>query len=140
MSFEPILLPVFMMVVLTFAVAVVMARRRFRYYREQRLHPQKTATREGMTELMEDNRAADHFMNLFEMPVLFYLAVIVAIVTNSASLWLVGLSWLYVLCRMAHAYIHCTYNNVFHRFKAFISSYFTLAVIWMVLILDIVIF
>ncbi|GAA0206722.1 MAPEG family protein [Kangiella japonica] len=140
MAFQPILLPVFVMVILTFSVAVIMARRRFRYYREQRLHPQKTASRQGMTKLMEDNRAADHFMNLFEMPVLFYLAVVIAILTNSASVWLLGLSWLYVACRVVHAYIHCGYNNVFHRFKAFILGYFTLAAIWIVLILDIVLF
>ncbi|AOE48927.1 MAPEG family protein [Kangiella sediminilitoris] len=138
MSFQPILIPVFVMVLLTFSVAVVMARRRFRFYRQQRLHPQKTASREDMSRLMEDNRAPDHFMNLFEMPVLFYLAVVIALITSSTSDWLLGLSWLYVLCRIAHAYIHCTYNNVFHRFKAFISSYFVLLAMWVVLIVDIV--
>ncbi|GAA4359450.1 MAPEG family protein [Kangiella marina] len=140
MSFQPILVPVFVMVLLTFAVAVVMARRRFRFYREQRLHPQKTATRKGMAEHMADERAADHFKNLFEMPVLFYVAVVIAIMTQSASYWLLGLSWAYVACRIIHAYIHCGYNNVFHRFKAFISSYFVLFAIWVVLILDIVAF
>ncbi|AKE51158.1 MAPEG family protein [Kangiella geojedonensis] len=140
MSFQPILIPVFVMVLLTFAVAVVMARRRFRFYRTQRLHPQKTATRKGMSEHMEDERAADHFKNLFEMPVLFYLAVLISMMTSTSSYWLLGLAWLYVICRIAHAYIHCSYNNVFHRFKAFISSYFVLLALWVVLILDIVLF
>lgn len=138
MTFQPILLPVFVLVLLTFFVAVVMARRRFRYYREQRLHPQKTASRSSMNELMEDNRAPDHFMNLFEMPVLFYLAVVVSMLTQNQSYWLLGLAWLYVVCRIAHAYIHCTYNNVFHRFKAFISGFFTLLAMWLVLMIDIV--
>ena len=140
MAFQPILLPVFVMVALTFVVPIVMARRRFRFYREQRLHPQKTATRKGMTEHMGDDRAADHFKNLIEMPVLFYLAAVLSIITNSASYWLLGLAWLYVVTRIIHAYIHCTYNNVFHRFKAFISSFFVLLALWVVLILDIVVF
>lgn len=138
MIFQSILLPVFVMVILTFAVAVVMGRRRFKYYREQRLHPQKTASRSSMNELMEDNRAPDHFMNLFEVPVLFYLAVVVSMITNSESYLLLGLAWVFVICRIAHAYIHCNYNNVFHRFKAFISGFFTLIAMWVVLMIDIV--
>lgn len=138
MEFQPILIPVFVMVALTFVVPVVMARRRFKFYREQRLHPQKTATRKGMSEHMADDRAADNFKNLFEMPVLFYLAVIIGILTNNVSYWLLGLAWAYVICRVIHSYIHCGYNNVFHRFKVFILSYFILAALWLVLIVDVV--
>ena len=138
MEFQPILVPVFVMVVLSFWVPIVMARRRFKFYREQKLHPQKTATRKGMSEHMEDHRAADNFKNLFEMPVLFYLAVVLAIITNSVSIGLLGLSWAYVIARLIHSYIHCTYNNVFHRFKAFISSFIILAALWLLLIVDIV--
>jgi hypothetical protein len=137
-EFQPILIPVFVMVALTFCVPIVMARRRFRFYREQRLHPQKTATRKGMTEHMGDDRAADNFKNLFEMPVLFYLAVVIAMLTNNVSYWLLGLAWAYVIFRIVHSYIHCTYNNVFHRFKVFIGSYFILMALWVVLIIDIV--
>lgn len=138
MTFQPILIPVFVMVALTFVVAFVMGRRRFRYYREQRLHPQKTASRYDMNRLMEDNRAADHFMNLFEMPVLFYVAVIIALITQNTSDWLLGLAWLFVAARIVHAFIHCTSNNVFRRFKAFISGFFILMAMWVLLIVDIV--
>ncbi|MGH7289754.1 MAG: MAPEG family protein, partial [Myxococcota bacterium] len=37
-----------------------------------------------------------HFVNLFEMPVLFYVGVLMVYVTHNVSGWMVGLAWSYV--------------------------------------------
>lgn len=62
------------------------------------------------------NRA---FMNLLEVPVLFYLACVVAFVTariDDTTLWM---AWTYVALRLVHGMIHLGYNRVLHRAMAF---------------------
>ena len=53
--------------------------------------------------------------NPFELPVLFYVLVILACVTRKADLLFVILSWLFVLSRIAQAYVHVTSNRVSRR-------------------------
>jgi len=71
-----------------------------------------------------------HYSNLFEMPVLFYLAVIVAYVTSHVTVWMIGLAWAYVLCRYVHSYVHLTNNNVIVRFLVFLASLLVLLMMW----------
>ena len=63
-----------------------------------------------------------HFTNLFEMPVLFYVAVLMAYVTRQVNVWLVAGAWLYVALRYLHSYVHLTSNDVIRRFSVYIAS------------------
>jgi hypothetical protein len=75
-----------------------------------------------------------NFMNLLEMPVLFYVVCISLYVTknvDSASIWC---AWLYVCLRILHSIIHLTYNNVVHRLLAFVLSNFMLIILWIIFI------
>jgi len=71
-----------------------------------------------------------HFINLFEMPVLFYVVAILAFVTQQVSFWLVGLAWAFVLLRLFHSYVHLTSNDVPTRLAGFASSGIVLVVLW----------
>ena len=71
-----------------------------------------------------------HFINLFEMPVLFYAAVLLTLVMMIQDPLLVGLSWAFVALRAVHSFIHCTYNNVSHRFVAYALSCLALVFMW----------
>ncbi|MCL2297503.1 MAG: MAPEG family protein [Proteobacteria bacterium] len=62
------------------------------------------------------------FMNLLEVPVLFYALVLIAFVTGEVNHITVGLAWLYVALRFAHSLIYFTYNQVVHRFAVFAAS------------------
>ncbi|MCL2308885.1 MAG: MAPEG family protein [Proteobacteria bacterium] len=75
------------------------------------------------------------FMNLVEVPVLFYALVLIAFVTNEVNQVTVGLAWLYVALRFAHSLIYFTYNRVVHRFAAFTAS--NLVVLAMIIYLGI---
>src|SRR5690606_30227303 len=77
--------------------------------------------------------AANHYSNLFEMPVLFYVACITSIVLNIQGTLMVGLAWAYVASRCLHTVIHLSYNNVVHRLAAFVVSNILLIVIWVIL-------
>ncbi|HYJ09846.1 MAG TPA: MAPEG family protein [Polyangiaceae bacterium] len=82
-------------------------------------------------QLLVGNR---NFMNLLEMPVLFYVVCISLYVTknvDTASIWL---AWLYVLLRVLHSVIHLSYNHVVHRLLAFTLSNVTLTALWAVFI------
>lgn len=128
-----ILFPLLAMFALVVMVAVTMFRRRVAFYKANRIHPQKTATSAQMAAVMPDQRAPDNFRNLFELPVMFYVAVLTLYVTQLVILPQVVLAWVYVAARYTHSYIHCTSNVVMRRFYAFLVSCFTLLAIWIVL-------
>jgi hypothetical protein len=70
------------------------------------------------------------FHNQLEMPILFYVAVILAILTGSADYPMTALAWVYVILRIIHAAIHTTYNNIPHRFLAYLLSNLVLLAMW----------
>jgi hypothetical protein len=73
------------------------------------------------------------FMNLLEVPVLFYLACIVAFLTNHVESRLITLAWVYVGLRVAHSLVYLIYNNVMHRLSVFAVSNFVVIAIWLML-------
>lgn len=73
------------------------------------------------------------FMNLLEVPVLFYLACVVAVVTGQATALLATLAWAYVALRVLHALIYLSYNHVLHRLAAFAASNGVAATMWVII-------
>jgi hypothetical protein len=128
-----IFLPGLAMVALTFIVLGVMFKRRVAQMKRDRIHPQKVATSQQAAALYNDVAPADNYRNLFEMPVLFYFALAVAAITQQTGPLVLGLAWAYVAARALHSVIHCSYNKVMHRFRAFAFSVFVLLVLWSVL-------
>ncbi|MGE0750098.1 MAG: MAPEG family protein [Variibacter sp.] len=74
------------------------------------------------------------FRNQSELPVLFYVAVIVAWITRKADLLIVVLSWLFVLSRIGHALVHVTFNKVPVRGAIYGIGGLILTILWVVLI------
>ncbi len=125
-----VLYPLLAQVLLVYIVGVVMYRRRVAEMRAKRVHPQAVRLARDMATKLEDQRAADSFRNQFETPVLFFALLLALYVTKLADPLYVGLAWLYVATRYAHAWIHCTYNKVLHRLPAFSAGFFLLAAMW----------
>ena len=80
-------------------------------------------------------QAARNYSNLFETPVLFYIAGTIAIAMDVESLELLIFAWGFVVARLAHSWIHLTYNNVIHRLWAFMAGNFCVLVMWGLLLL-----
>ncbi len=133
MSDPAIFLPAVAMVVLTVAVLFGMFFERKRQVRSDGIHIREIPSSSQMASRFGDTRAADNYRNLFEMPVLFYVALGVAHATAQVSPLVLGLAWGYVALRVLHSYIHCTYNRVMHRFYAFLASNVLLWILWGVL-------
>ena len=122
--------PAFAMVALTFVVWWRMFFMRIGQMKRERIHPQAVATSAQANAKLTDSRAADNFRNLFELPVLFYAALVVAALTGQVGPVTLGLAWLFVALRIVHSAIHCSYNKVMHRFYAYVSGGFALFALW----------
>lgn len=126
----PLIEPVIALVALTAIVALLMVLYRTvafirgmateRYFR--------TFTSDQPTELIE--RPARTYMNLLELPTLFYLVCMLMLTTARFDSVQISLAWLFVLTRYVHAVIYIGFNDVALRFAAFLTGVLTLAVIW----------
>ena len=133
MGNNAIFLPAAAMAALTFAVWLRMYVTRIGQMKRERIHPQSVATSAQATAKLTDSRAADNFRNLFELPVLFYLAILVAVQAGLVTTTVLALAWLFVALRVTHSWIQCTYNKVMHRFYVYCAGGFALWLLWGVL-------
>ncbi len=78
-----------------------------------------------------------HAQNHFEVPPLFYIALLFLYVTGSVTPIAVALAWLYFASRCLHSFIHLGSNNVTHRFIAFAGSGLILMGLWGQLLLSV---
>lgn len=135
MSAEMILLPLFVEVILTFALLFWLAPLRARDFR--------SGLREEDIALRQPNWSTPalqvqySFSNQFELPVLFYVLTILAYVTYHAGMLFVVLAWVFVIFRLLQAYVHVTNNKVRLRGMFFGISALALAVMWIVFIVEI---
>jgi len=125
--------PAVAMVALTFIVWLRMYVVRIGQMRRERIHPQTVATSAEATARLTDSRAADNFRNLFELPVLFYLALALAAQAGLADTAVVLMAWAFVALRVVHSAIQCGYNKVMHRFYVYAAGAFVLWALWAVL-------
>lgn len=135
MSTNAVWAPAVAMVALTFAVWCRMYVVRIGQMRRERIHPQAVATSAQVAARLTDSRAADNFRNLFELPVLFYLALALAANAGFVDTVVLALAWLFVALRGLHSLIQCTYNKVMHRFYSYLAGAFVLWALWGVLAL-----
>ena len=70
------------------------------------------------------------YMNLLELPVLFYVVCLLMLATGKFDSLQVSLAWLFVATRYVHAFIYIGFNYVPLRFAAFLTGVITLAAIW----------
>jgi hypothetical protein len=111
---------VWVMMVVYRNVAVIRRAASLRYF--------QTYTTEAPAEWVE--RPARAYMNLLELPVLFYVVCLLMLATGRFDAVQVSLAWLFMLIRYAHAIIHIGFNYVPLRFAAFAGGAITLGVLW----------
>ncbi len=131
MSVQAVLLPLFVEVALTFAIGFSMAYGRIAAVRAREVHPRDIALREPNwpKHLLQLQNA---FLNQFELPVLFYVLTILVLFTKTADLAFVILAWVFVVLRLAHAYVHLTSNRVSRRALFFLTGAAVLCVMWVI--------
>jgi hypothetical protein len=129
MSVQMVLLPVFVLVGLTFALLIAMATAR-----RDALVNKETKIRD--IALGEPNwpvratQIGNCFKNQFELPVLFYALIALALPLRHADLVIVILSWVFVVTRFVHAGVFVTSNDLNRRSLAWFAGVLVLFAMW----------
>jgi hypothetical protein len=136
MSVRFALLPVFVLVGLTFVLLLWMAGAR------------RGALVGGQTKIRdialgEQNWPAratqigNCFANQFELPLLFYVLIALALPLRHVDYVMVMLSWVFVVTRFAHAGIFVSSNDLNHRSLAWFAGVLVLFAMWLYFALSI---
>lgn len=120
--------PVIAQVALVFSIYFLMMRRRFgavragtakaKDYVIPTIEPAPSAT------------VARNLINQFELPLLFYLVCVLLYLTAGAGPLAVIVAWLFVISRLAHAYVHVTSNRLMVRQRLFTLGFVLNFVLW----------
>ena len=127
------LYPMFAMVLLTFAVAIHLFRLRVKAVKSgsMRLSQFRLNTGDAPDAMAQ---AARNYTNLFEVPLLFYVAGTLAITLGLQTPTLVVIAWIFVAARALHSWIHLHSNNVIHRLRAYMLGNICVLAMWGILI------
>ncbi len=71
-----------------------------------------------------------NFVDLLEMPVLFYVICLMLYVTSRVSTTFIWLAWAYVALRAIHSIVHLTYDKLSHRMALFALSNLVVIAMW----------
>ena len=129
MSVQMVLLPVFVLIFLTFALLIWMAgaRRNALVSRETRV---KDIVLGQQNWPVRATQVGNCFKNQFELPVLFYILIALALPLRHADNVIVLLSWVFVVTRFVHAGIFVTSNDLNYRSLAWFAGVFVLLAMW----------
>ena len=131
MSIQFILLPLFVEVALTFALMFWMASARVGTIKRKETRMADTALGQ-LNWPPRVQQISNSYHSQFQLPLLFYVLTILAIITRHADFIFVVMAWAFVLTRLVHAYIHTGTNYVPHRFNAFALGAFILLAMWII--------
>ena len=133
MNSELMLLPLLGQVILTFCVGLLARIRREKSVKEG-FNWRYFKTFEGEKPPRYVLQADQHLVNLFEVPMLFFAAGILAISLDTVDTMILLIASIYVISRVIHAIISLTNNRLLWRGRVFIFSSIIILVMWFWLI------
>lgn len=136
MTLPMILAPLFVLVLMTFVIGFLLAGLRGPALQRGDVRPEQVSLRQPNW----PGRALQvgySFENQFELPMLFYVLTILAIISKHADFLFVVMAWIFVLTRLTHAFVHCTSNNLRARGLFFGIGALVLAIMWLIFIIRI---
>lgn len=125
-----ILYPAFPMFLIAAITLMRLAQLRFAAVSGGKVDPRYYQLFQGGEEPPHIRVVQRHFDNQFEVPMLFYVVVLLAYVSGTVTLWTLGLAWTYVGLRYVHSYVHLGSNDVLKRFRVYGASGLVLLVLW----------
>ena len=123
--------PFFATMFLTLVVWVYMYARRISFISTNKISPNDLAAPGKLAQISPTavSNPSDNLKNLFEIPVIFYALALYLFITRQVDSIYVIAAWIFVLFRVLHSAVHCTFNLVILRFYLYLFA--TLAVWFM---------
>lgn len=125
-----LLLPAFAHVALTLSLVLRTGIGRVRAVRSKRVRPADVVL-DSSKWPDELRKITNNYQNQFELPVLYYAALALLLVTGLADSVAIVLSWAFVASRFVHSFIHTGSNHLLHRFLAFASGVALMCLLWL---------
>ncbi len=125
-----LLAPLSVQVLLAFALLFLMGSARIKSIVAKQVHPKDISNRQpNWPERV--TRIGNAYHNQLEIPLLFYVLIIVLIITKLNDTAFLYLAWTYVALRLIHAAIHISTQRSTMRFYVFTISCVVLFVMWL---------
>jgi hypothetical protein len=125
---QHLLLPAFVQFALTVYVLTRMGQGRVRAVRSGQVKYSEVDTKSAYSESVQ--KFANNYVSQFELPVLFYVVLLFALVTGLIDFVLIGLAWAFVGSRLVHSFVHTGRNRIATRFKVFVAGLVFLVGMW----------
>jgi hypothetical protein len=139
MTIPSILLPVFIVVFLLFFLLGWTVKERMSGLRSGAVKPEAIALSKDAWQ-PKAKQVGNCLQNQFELPPLFYVLVILAIMMHKADFTFVIMEWIFVLSRLGHAYVFTTSNHPGTRGSVFLVGALTLFLMWVIFAIRILLF
>lgn len=131
-----VLYPMFVMVMLTFIILLFTFRVRSSSVKSGEVSIKYFSVYQGehIPEIV--HKTSRHFSNLFEIPVLFYVAGLLYVTLDQTSSFTVNCAWAFVASRIVHTCIHLGYNNVVHRLIVYAIGVACVLAMWISIVVN----
>ncbi|MBW8724771.1 MAG: MAPEG family protein [Inquilinus limosus] len=136
MTVQAILLPVFAQVALIFVLALWMLRERAGALRRGEVRIGDIVLGQPAWPARA-TQVSNSFHNQLQLPLLFFVLVILAMMTRKADLLFVAMSWLFVATRILHVAVHTGSNRLGLRFGTYAAGFVLLLAMWVIFALRI---
>ncbi|QUI61138.1 hypothetical protein GSF04_00950 [Pseudoalteromonas sp. A22] len=133
-----LLAALFLQTLLTLVIMVIMGKRRFKAAREKQIQFDQFKTMALDNAPEEVILASRNFTNQFEIPVLFFVVSLAALAMKLVTLWFSIFALLFVINRIAHAYVHIGSNHIRTRFRLYLAGCAFIVLQWITLLLTLI--
>lgn len=122
--------PMAAMVLLTFIVGCLAVKTRFASVKSGQVKARYYKLMQGQSVPEMVTKTTRCFNNMFEIPLLFYVAATLHISLGIDSMSGIICAWLFVAFRYLHAFVHLTYNHILHRMLMFWGAFLAAMALW----------
>jgi hypothetical protein len=129
MSLQMVLLPVFVLVGLTFFLMLWMVTARTRAVKARETSLKDIAAGQPKYPARVA-QIGNCFSNQFEVPLLFYILIALALPLRHADLFIVLMSWVFVATRFVHAGVFVSSNQLGPRSTIWLAGVLVLLAMW----------
>ncbi len=129
--------PMFVLVFFTFLIMAISLYARIEAVKSGAIPVRFFKTFEGAAPPEFVTKTTRHFTNLFEVPVLYYAGLIIAMILPLSGFWIQFWAWFFVVARIVQAVIHIGPNKIRPRMISYALGWFAVLSIWILILIGI---